>query len=78
LGITISSAGEEMVKDRLGPYKNDSNRLERCGKSDPQVCVGIDVSKAPLDVALRPMDDCWHVTNDEAGIAGLVERLRTV
>jgi hypothetical protein len=32
-GITIASAGEEMVQDRLGPYTNASNRLERCGKS---------------------------------------------
>jgi transposase len=46
--------------------------------SEPQVFVGIDVSKARLDVALRPTDDCWHVNNDESGIAGLVERLRTV
>jgi transposase len=46
--------------------------------SDPQVCVGIDVSKAQLDVALRPMDDSWHVQNDESGLAGLVERLHTV
>jgi transposase len=46
--------------------------------SDPQVFVGIDVSKAQLDVALRPTDECWHVNNDESGIAGLVERLGTV
>jgi transposase len=46
--------------------------------SDPQVFVGIDVSKAQLAVALRPTDDCWHVSNDEPGIATLVERLRTV
>jgi transposase len=46
--------------------------------SEPQVFVGIDVSKAQLDVALRPTNDGWQVTNDEAGIAGLVERLRTV
>jgi transposase len=46
--------------------------------SEPQVLVGIDVSKAQLDVALRPTDDGWHVNNDEVGIAGLVERLRTV
>ena len=46
--------------------------------SEPQVCVGIDVSKAQLDVALRPTNACWHVSNDEVGIAGLVERLRTV
>lgn len=46
--------------------------------SDPQVFVGIDVSKAQLDVALRPTADRWHVSNDEPGIATLVERLRTV
>src|SRR5262245_50798684 len=46
--------------------------------SDPQVFVGIDVSTARLDVALRPTAECWHVNNDESGIAGLVERLRTV
>jgi transposase len=46
--------------------------------SAPQVFVGIDVSKAQLDVALRPTGECWHVNHDEAGIAGLAERLRTV
>jgi len=46
--------------------------------SDPQVFVGIDVSKAQLDVALRPTDDSWHVNHAESGIAGLVERLGTV
>ena len=46
--------------------------------SDPQVCVGIDVSKAQLDVALHPTNDGWHVNHDASGIAGLVERLRTV
>jgi transposase len=46
--------------------------------SDPPVCVGIDVAKAQLDVALRPTDDGWHVNHDASGIAGLVERRRTV
>ena len=46
--------------------------------SEPQVFVGIDVSKAQLDVALRPTEDCWHVSNDEVGIPGLVERLQAV
>ena len=46
--------------------------------SEPQVFVGIDVSKAQLDVALRPIDDCWHVSHDELGITGLVERLQAV
>jgi transposase len=46
--------------------------------SEPQVFVGIDVSKAQLDVALRPTDDRWHGSNDESGSAGLVERLQAV
>jgi transposase len=46
--------------------------------SEPQVFVGIDVSKAQLDVALRPTEDQWHVSNDEVGIPGLVERLQAV
>ena len=46
--------------------------------SDPQVFVGIDVSKAQLDVALRPTEDHWHVSNDEVGIPGLVERLQAI
>jgi transposase len=45
---------------------------------EPQVCVGIDVSKAQLDVALRPTEDQWHVSNDEVGIPALVERLQAV
>jgi transposase len=38
--------------------------------------VGIDVSKAQLDVAVLPDAECWEVRNEEAGIATLVERLR--
>jgi transposase len=38
--------------------------------------VGIDVSKATLDVALRPSDETWQTTNDEAGITQLVSRLK--
>lgn len=37
--------------------------------------VGIDVSKRQLDVALRPSGESWSVSNDEAGIEGLIERL---
>jgi transposase len=40
------------------------------------VFVGIDVSKAQLDVAVRPGAAEWTVPNDEAGIRALVVRLR--
>ena len=40
--------------------------------------VGIDVSKAQVDVAVRPTDDRWEVPNDEAGNRQLVSRLKTL
>jgi transposase len=40
------------------------------------IYVGIDVSKARLDVALNPSGEVWSVTNDEAGFAALVNRLQ--
>ena len=41
------------------------------------VFVGIDVSKAQLDLALRP-EGRFSVPNDEAGFAQIIERLRVV
>jgi transposase len=46
--------------------------------SEPQVCVGIAVSKARLNIDLRPTDDRWHISNDASGIADLVEWLQAV
>ena len=40
--------------------------------------VGIDVSKAVLDVAVAPTGDAWSVANSTEGIAQLVGRLREV
>ncbi len=40
------------------------------------IYVGIDVSKATLDVALRPSDETWEITNNEAGISELVANLK--
>jgi transposase len=40
--------------------------------------VGIDVSKATLDVYFRPMGKAVKVTNDKAGITDLVKQLKTV
>jgi transposase len=38
--------------------------------------VGIDVSKAALDIAVRPQGATWRCGNDEAGISDLVARLQ--
>lgn len=40
------------------------------------VCVCIDVSKATLDLALRPTGERWTLANDEAAIQSLVQDLR--
>lgn len=40
--------------------------------------VGIDVSKAQLDVAVRPSGETWTVAHDEVGLSALVARLRTL
>lgn len=39
------------------------------------VCVGIDLSRARLDVAVHPDGDSWTVANDPDGRAALAERL---
>ena len=40
--------------------------------------VGLDVAKAQVDVAVRPSDDRWQVSRDEAGIRKLVSQLKTL
>lgn len=42
------------------------------------IYVGIDVSKAALDVAQRPAQPPWRYANDAVGIAELVGRLRAL
>jgi transposase len=42
------------------------------------IYVGIDVSKAALDVALRPAQQAWCSPNEAAGIAELVDQLRAL
>jgi transposase len=46
--------------------------------SAPQLCGGVDVANAPLDIALRPTGERWTVANDDAGMATLVARLQAV
>jgi transposase len=39
--------------------------------------VGIDISKANLDVYLRPLGKTFQVANKETAISGLIEELQT-
>jgi transposase len=43
-----------------------------------EITVGIDVSKVRLDVHVHPLGESFVVGNDEAGVAGLVQRLGTL
>jgi transposase len=43
-----------------------------------QVCVGVDVSKEKLDVALGSSGELFTVTNDESGHGALVQRLAKI
>jgi transposase len=43
--------------------------------AEEKVYVGIDVSKAKLDVAVEPQEQTWQADNTGAGIASLVKRL---
>jgi hypothetical protein len=45
-------------------------------KKEEVVYCGIDVAKSHLDIAL--VEERWQVANTQAGIVGLVERLKTV
>ena len=40
--------------------------------------VGIDVAKARVDVAVRPTEQRWTITYDEAGVQELVSHLKTL
>jgi transposase len=44
----------------------------------PEHFVGIDVAKAELVVAVRPLGETWTATNDAAGLRELVPRLRAL
>jgi transposase len=42
------------------------------------VCVGIDVSKDNLEVAVLPSGEAFTVTNDDDGVARLVSRIKAL
>jgi transposase len=44
--------------------------------SEKGIFVGIDVSKAWLDIAVHEQDTYWRASNDDQGIADLVEKLK--
>lgn len=47
-------------------------------KKNSEICVGIDVSKATLDVSIGVDGEQFQVSNDDAGLKKLIERLTAV
>ena len=43
-----------------------------------EISVGVDVAKAELVVACRPMGAAWAASNDSVGIAATVARLKSL
>src|SRR5690348_6404192 len=64
----------ELVSARSGRVP-ESRRSRSLVNPELPVHVGIDVSKATLDVAIEPTHERWQLPNDQAGIEQLVERL---
>ena len=64
----------ELVSARSGRVRESARTRSRVS-TEQAVYVGIDVSKATLDVAVEPTHARWQVANDESGIRQLVDRL---
>lgn len=45
-------------------------------KEEKMVYAGIDVSKGTLDVAVRPIGECWKEENSDNGIRAIVKRIK--
>jgi transposase len=65
-------------QDHMSPHRTRLGGGGGTPRREPDVCVGMAVSKVPLAVALRPTDDRWRVSHDAPGMAILVERWRTI
>ncbi len=58
------------------PARTGRGSAQQARSNMSDVFVGIDVSKARLDVAVRPSGETWSVANDEAGFTELTARLK--
>ena len=72
-------------RDRTVAWANQARILQGRANNSQEVLmeqeaiyVGIDVAKAQLDVAVRPTDDRWEVSHDDAGVRQLVSRLKAI
>src|SRR5258707_4451028 len=69
-----SHDGGELASARSGRVQKFGRTVSLVSGED-ETYVGIDVSKATVDVAIEPTQVQWQVANEERGIQHLVERL---
>jgi transposase len=64
------------IRQGWDPFLEGEGKMASSEKKP--VFVGIDVSKAQLDIGIRPGDERWQVENSLEGIAELVKRLAEI
>ena len=78
-------AAPPRVRARTVAWANQARILQGRASNSQEVLmeqeatyVGIDVAKAQVDVAVRPTDERWEVSHDDAGIRQLISKLKTL
>lgn len=72
--VFVSGVARTVGRDLLDPAFCEEGKRKTMSQSEKN--VGIDISKARLDVAIIPGAESLEFANDEAGIALLVNRLK--
>lgn len=65
--------GYSVYEDEARICKDGKNRMKQSGSA---TYIGIDVSKATLDIGVIPTGETWSIANQSDDIAALVKRLR--
>ena len=71
---TISKQSPKQLPGLAKPVSRKDGPVtsRRFSWKQESIYVGVDVSKAQMDVAIRPSDDSWVVANDDSGLRQLV------
>src|SRR5215213_7277829 len=76
--VSVSPLSPNSCLGRKSPHLQERATWEASLMNPVSLYVGIDVSKARLDLAVRPTSEHWSISNDEVEIAQLVTRLQAL
>jgi Transposase len=71
-------SSDELVSTRSGPPREFRRADQRVSSSRNQQWIGIDVSKASLEVCVQPSGAHWQVANRQPQVDALVEQVAAV